>query len=41
METALRDALQTVEQQAIRNKERFATVRDHPKEKEQIVEVRA
>jgi putative sigma-54 modulation protein len=31
METALHDALQTVEQQAIRHKERFATVRDHPK----------
>jgi len=31
METALREALAKVEQQAIRNKERFATVRDHPK----------
>ena len=30
-ETALHDALQKVEQQAIRHKERFATVRDHPK----------
>jgi putative sigma-54 modulation protein len=31
MEQALRDALYTVEQQAIRSKERFATVRSHPK----------
>ena len=31
MEAALHDALQKVEQQAIRHKERFATVRDHPK----------
>jgi putative sigma-54 modulation protein len=31
MSTALHDALQKVEQQAIRHKERFATVRDHPK----------
>jgi putative sigma-54 modulation protein len=31
METALHDALQKIEQQAIRHKERFATVRDHPK----------
>jgi putative sigma-54 modulation protein len=31
METALRDALQKVELQAIRHKERYATVRDRPK----------
>jgi putative sigma-54 modulation protein len=31
METALHDALAKVEQQAIRNKERFSTVRDHPR----------
>ena len=31
METALREALQKVELQAIRSKERFTTVRDHPK----------
>jgi putative sigma-54 modulation protein len=31
MDTALRDALQKVELQAIRHKERYATVRDHPK----------
>jgi putative sigma-54 modulation protein len=31
METALHDALQKVELQAIRHKERYATVRDHPK----------
>jgi putative sigma-54 modulation protein len=31
METALHDALQKVEQQAIKHKDRFATVRDHPK----------
>lgn len=31
MEAALHDALQKVEQQAIRHKERFATVRYHPK----------
>lgn len=31
METALHDALAKVEQQAVRSKERFATVRDHPK----------
>jgi putative sigma-54 modulation protein len=31
METALHDALQKVEQQAIRHKEKYATVRDHPK----------
>ena len=31
METALRDALQKVELQAIRSKERYTTVRDHPK----------
>jgi putative sigma-54 modulation protein len=31
METALHDALAKVEQQAIRSKEKFATVRDHPK----------
>jgi putative sigma-54 modulation protein len=31
METALRDALQKVELQAIRSKERIATVRDRPK----------
>ena len=31
METALHDALQKVEQQAIKHKEKFATVRDHPK----------
>ena len=31
METALHDALAKVEQQAIRHKERFTTVRDHPK----------
>jgi len=31
METALHDALQKVEQQAIRQKARTATVRDHPK----------
>jgi putative sigma-54 modulation protein len=29
MESALHDALAKVEQQAIRNKEKFATVRDH------------
>jgi ribosome-associated translation inhibitor RaiA len=29
METALREALDKVEQQAIRHKERYATVRDH------------
>ena len=32
MEQALRDALYTVEQQAIRSKERFATVRSRPRE---------
>lgn len=31
METALHDALQKVELQAIRSKERYTTVRDHPK----------
>jgi putative sigma-54 modulation protein len=31
METALHDALAKVEQQAVRSKEKFATVRDHPK----------
>jgi putative sigma-54 modulation protein len=31
METALHDALAKVEQQAIRNKEKYATVRDHPR----------
>jgi putative sigma-54 modulation protein len=31
METALHDALQKVELQAIRHKERYATVRDRPK----------
>lgn len=31
METALHDALQKVEQQAIKHKEKFTTVRDHPK----------
>lgn len=31
MEQALRDALYTVEQQAIRSKERFATVRSRPR----------
>ena len=31
METALRDAMQKVELQAIRHKERYATVRDRPK----------
>ena len=31
METSLRDALQKVELQAIRHKERYATVRDRPK----------
>ncbi|WP_263377632.1 ribosome hibernation-promoting factor, HPF/YfiA family [Granulicella paludicola] len=31
MEGALHDALAKVEQQAIRNKERFSTVRDHPR----------
>jgi putative sigma-54 modulation protein len=31
MEQALRDALMKVEQQAIRSKERFTTVRSHPK----------
>ena len=31
METALRDAIEKVELQAIRHKERYATVRDHPK----------
>ncbi len=31
MEVALRDALQKVEMQAIRHKERYATVRDHPR----------
>jgi putative sigma-54 modulation protein len=31
MEQALRDALYTVEKQAIRSKERYATVRSHPK----------
>jgi putative sigma-54 modulation protein len=31
METALHDALAKVEQQAIRNKERYSTVRDHPR----------
>ena len=31
MEVALRDALQKVELQAIRHKERYATVRDHPR----------
>jgi putative sigma-54 modulation protein len=41
MEAALHDALQKVEQQAIRHKERFATVRDHPKDQEQDVEVGA
>jgi putative sigma-54 modulation protein len=32
METALHDALHKVELQAIRHKERYATVRDHPKQ---------
>lgn len=32
MEQALRDALDKVEQQAIRSKERYATVRSHPKQ---------
>jgi putative sigma-54 modulation protein len=32
METALRDALQKVELQAIRSKERFTTVRDRPRQ---------
>ena len=32
MEQALRDALYTVEQQAIRSKERFTTVRSRPRE---------
>ncbi|HEY5214903.1 MAG TPA: ribosome-associated translation inhibitor RaiA [Acidobacteriaceae bacterium] len=31
METALHDALQKVELQAVRSKERFTTVRDRPK----------
>ncbi len=31
METALHDALQKVETQAIKHKDKFATVRDHPK----------
>ena len=31
MEAALHDALQKVEQQAIKHKDKFATVRDHPK----------
>jgi putative sigma-54 modulation protein len=31
METALHDALQKVEQQAIRHKDRFATMRQHAK----------
>ncbi len=31
MESALHDALAKVEQQAIRNKERHSTVRDHPR----------
>ncbi|HEX4156462.1 MAG TPA: ribosome-associated translation inhibitor RaiA [Acidobacteriaceae bacterium] len=31
MEQALRDALETVEQQAVRSKERYTTVRSHPK----------
>ena len=31
METALHDALHKVEQQAIKHKKRFDTVRDHPK----------
>lgn len=31
METALHDALQKVELQAVRSKERYTTVRDHPK----------
>jgi putative sigma-54 modulation protein len=31
MEVALHDALQKVESQAIKHKEKFATVRDHPK----------
>ena len=31
METALHDALQKVEQQAIKHKEKFSTIRDHPK----------
>lgn len=31
METALHDALQKVEQQAIKHKEKFATVRSHSK----------
>jgi putative sigma-54 modulation protein len=31
MEQALHDALATVEQQAIRSKERYTTVRSHPK----------
>jgi putative sigma-54 modulation protein len=31
METALHDALQKVEQQAIRHKKRYDTMRDHPK----------
>jgi putative sigma-54 modulation protein len=31
METALHDALQKVELQAVRSKERYTTARDHPK----------
>jgi putative sigma-54 modulation protein len=31
METALHDALQKVEQQAVRHKQKFETVRQHPK----------
>ena len=31
MDTALHDALQKVEQQAIKHKEKFTTVRSHPK----------
>ncbi len=31
METALHDALQKVEIQAVKHKDKFATVRDHPK----------
>ena len=31
MEQALREALTTIEQQAIKSKERFTTVRSHPK----------
>jgi putative sigma-54 modulation protein len=31
METALHDALMKIEQQAIRSKERYTTVRSHPR----------